>query len=115
NATNVLASTTATKYSYTTGTVGPFSNIHFISIEYWISYTSGGSSPCCTVSETTVSSASAITTPDRQYARSLGGTLTSSAGQSKGIGKALSSALGFVSTLAEMNSFLMIFTGSLIY
>jgi hypothetical protein len=32
NTTNVLASTTATKYSYTTGTVGPFSNIHFIHV-----------------------------------------------------------------------------------
>src|SRR5256712_2194636 len=94
NTTNVLASTTPTKYSFTTGTVGPFSNVHFISVEYWISYTSGGSSPCCTVTETTVSSASAITTPDWQYARGLGGSLISAASQAKGIGKALSSALG---------------------
>src|SRR5260370_14662768 len=113
NTTNVLASTTPTKYSFTAGTVGPFSNIHFISVEYWISYTSGGSSPCCTVSETTVSSASAITTPDWQYVRSLGGSLTSAAAQSKGIGKALSTALGLVSTLAERNSFLKALTGFL--
>src|SRR5579864_6540030 len=113
NNTNVLASTTPTKYSFTTGTVGPFSNIHFISVEYWISYTSGGSSPCCTVTETTVSSASAITTPDWQYTRNLPGSLTSVAGQTKGIGKALSSALGLVSTIAEKNSFLRTLFGAL--
>src|SRR5207247_9693000 len=56
NSTNVLASTSATKYTYTTGTIGPFSNIHFISIEYCLSYMTAGTNNGLTVTETTFSS-----------------------------------------------------------
>jgi hypothetical protein len=76
NSTNVLATTTPTKYTYTTGTVGPFSNVHFIAVEYWISYTVASSLSSLTVTETTVSSASDVITPGWNYARSLSGSLT---------------------------------------
>src|SRR5690349_18512529 len=105
NATNVLASTTATKYTYTTGTIGPFSGVHFISVEYWLSVTTGGKQTCCITTETTVSSASDVVTPGWNYAQSIFSSLSLASSLTKGIGKTLSGALGFVSTLTEKNSF----------
>ncbi len=69
NATNVI-STTATKSTYTTGTIGPFNNVQFLVVEYWLHVTVAGASGE-TVSETTVSSASDVTTPGFQYSYSL--------------------------------------------
>jgi len=75
NNTNVLATTTPTKYTYTTGTIGPFSNIHFISVEYWVSVTTPSAQNSCSVTETTVSSASDVITPGWNYAQSASASL----------------------------------------
>src|SRR5437867_2487184 len=77
NSTNVLGSTSPTKYTFTTSAVGPFSNIHFLTIEYWISVTTPGSGNSNLVAtETTVSAASDAFTPGWNYARGLSGSLT---------------------------------------
>ncbi len=39
NSTNVLGNNGPTGYIFTTGTVGPFSGVHFLAVEYWIVYT----------------------------------------------------------------------------
>src|SRR5438093_11275397 len=54
NATNILATASAQKYTFTTGTIGPFSNVKFISVEYWIYYATTGNSNVLTFTETTV-------------------------------------------------------------
>src|SRR5437867_4465170 len=106
NSTNVLATTSATKYTYTTGTIGPFSNIRFISVEYWISYTTAGNSAGLVVTETTVSSASDAITPGWNYAQSLSGSLTlaSTFAEKSSIFKSLSGSLTLASTFAEKSS-----------
>src|SRR5256712_11138143 len=69
NTTNVI-STTATQRTYVTGTVGPFSSVQFLVVEYWLHVTVAGASGE-TVSETTVSSARDVSTPGFQYSYSL--------------------------------------------
>jgi hypothetical protein len=61
NSTNVLASTTATKYTYTTSSETQFTGMHFLAIEYWLVLTM--SSAATTATETTVSSASDVIPP----------------------------------------------------
>jgi hypothetical protein len=63
NTTNILGTTSATKRTYTTGTIGPFSNVQYLVVEWWVHYTVAGSSSTATVKETTVSSASDVITP----------------------------------------------------
>src|SRR5438445_498500 len=115
NTTNVLASTSATPHTYNTGTIGPFSNIHFISVEYWISYTTLGSQSNLAVTETTVSSASDVITPGWNYVQNPSGSLTLASNFAKqtSIFKALSSALTQTSAFAEKISLFRSLSASL--
>lgn len=61
NSTNVLASTTATAYTYTTASQASFSNIQYLVVEYWLHITNAPS--LITVTETTVSTASFVNVP----------------------------------------------------
>src|SRR3989442_527100 len=69
NTTNVI-STAATKRTYVTGTIGPFNNIQFLVVEYWLHVTVAGASGE-TVRETTVTAASDVGTPGFLYSYSL--------------------------------------------
>src|SRR5213594_977692 len=69
NTTNVI-STGATKRTYVTGTVGPFDNVKFLVVEYWLHVTVAGASGQM-VRETTVSSASDVGTPGFAFSYSL--------------------------------------------
>src|SRR2546425_951723 len=69
NTTNVI-STAATKRTYVTGTVGPFDNVKFLVVEYWLHVTVAGASGE-TVRETTVTAASDVGTPGFAYSYSL--------------------------------------------
>src|SRR5438876_421569 len=132
NTTNVLGTTT-TKYTFTTN-VGPFPTVHFLAIEYWISYaTTGGGG--WVVTETTVSSASSVFAPfGIAYSQSLSGSLsmagseaktwikgfsdsitsTSSLKEKNSIFRSLSGALALASSLTEKNSFFRTLTDSII-
>ena len=62
NTTNVATvGTTAVKETYTTGTVGPFSSVAFLVVEYWLYITANAASSSNTMTDTTVSSASSVT------------------------------------------------------
>src|SRR5256712_786574 len=69
NTTNVI-STAATKRTYVTGTIGPFNNIQFLVVEYWLHVPVAGASGE-TVRETTVTAASDVGTPGFLYSYSL--------------------------------------------
>src|SRR6058998_1992673 len=69
NTTNVI-STGATKRTYVTGTIGPFNDIQFLVVEYWLHVTVAGASGQM-VRETTVSSASDVGTPGFAFSYSL--------------------------------------------
>src|SRR3989442_9223287 len=56
NSTNVLATTTATKYTYTTGTIGPFCNVHSLAVTYLSFYTTISNSAGFSVTAITFSS-----------------------------------------------------------
>ena len=64
NSTNILATTALTTNSYTTGTEGPFYNVDFLRVEFWIVYASVGTSTTSTITETSaVSSDSEVVVP----------------------------------------------------
>src|SRR5438094_551409 len=69
NTTNVI-STTATQRTYVTGTIGPFNDVQFLVVEYWLHVTVAGASGQM-VRETTVSSASDVGTPGFAFSYSL--------------------------------------------
>src|SRR2546428_11440495 len=81
NTTNVI-STTATQRTYVTGTIGPFNSVQFLVVEYWLHVTVAGASGE-TVRETTVSSASDVSTPAFAYSYSLTENPTISDSQGK--------------------------------
>ena len=115
NTTNVI-STTATQRTYVTGTVGPFSSVQFLVVEYWLHVTVAGASGE-TVSETTVSSASDVSTPGFQYSYSLteNPTISDSTGklfqglralaESPTVSDALSRISGHLFTVADTSLF----------
>src|SRR5207244_12820649 len=77
NTTNVI-STGATQRTYVTGTIGPFDDVQFLVVEYWLHVTVAGASGQL-VRETTVSSASDVGTPGFLFSYSLTETPTVSA------------------------------------
>src|SRR3989475_102101 len=81
NTTNVI-STGATQRTYVTGTIGPFNSVQFLVVEYWLHVTVAGASGQ-TVRETTVSSASDVSTPAFFYSYSLTENPTISDSQGK--------------------------------
>lgn len=68
NTTNILGTTTTTKRTYTTGTEPAFNGVQFLVLEWWVIYTSAGSSSTSKVTETTVSSASDLIDPGESVA-----------------------------------------------
>src|SRR2546428_461485 len=68
--TSQIISTGATQRTYVTGTIGPFNSVQFLVVEYWLHVTVAGASGE-TVRETTVSTASDVSTPAFAYSYSL--------------------------------------------
>src|SRR5437773_1057813 len=74
---NIEATTSATKNIDVSPIEGPFSNVHYLTVEVWISPTVSTGNGAATDTMTTVSSASDVITPAWRYSQSLTGTLTS--------------------------------------
>src|SRR5437016_5026585 len=92
---NIEATTSATKSTDVSPIEGPFSNVHYLTVEVWISPTVSTGNGAATDTMTTASSASDVITPARRYSQGLTGTLT------------------FASCLVEKPSLLTSLTGSL--
>src|SRR5205807_9296916 len=74
---NIEATTSATKNIDASPIEGPFSNVHFLTVEVWISPTVSTGVPAATDTMTTVSGASDVITPAWRYGQNLFATLTS--------------------------------------
>ena len=106
NTTNVLASTTATAYSYTTGTVGPFSNVKYLAVQFWLIFVSSGSAAARTATETTVSSASSVTVPNIDYASSAASSISMTPSlPSTGVAAPLSSSLSVGAAISTVRGY----------
>src|SRR6266566_3339846 len=93
---NIESTTTGPiQYTDATPTVGPFSNVHYLTVEVWISPTGTTGNGGATDTMTTVSTASDVITPAWSYSQSLTGTLN------------------LASSLAEKSSLFRSLTGSL--
>src|SRR5205809_1840259 len=131
---NIEATTTGPiKYTDVTPTVGPFSNVHFLVVEVWMSPTVSTGVPAATDTMTTVSSASDMMTPAWGYSqgltatmnlassfaeksslfRSLSGYLTLAASLFGGRTVTLSGSLGSATSSAEKSSLFRSLTSSL--
>src|SRR5206468_3961800 len=131
---NIESTTTGPiKYTDVTPTVGPFSNVHYLTVEVWISPTASTGNGGATDTMTTVSSASDVITPAWRYSQSLTGTVTlasslaeksslfrslsgslSLAGsQIKGLARGLSDSMSSASSFAEKSSLFRSLGGSL--
>src|SRR5205823_3605041 len=64
------------QYTDVTPTVGPFSNVHYLTVEVWLSPTGSTGNGGATDTMTTVSSASGVITPSWRYSQSLTAMLT---------------------------------------
>src|SRR5207249_2968800 len=131
---NIESTTTGPiKYTDVTPTVGPFSNVHYLTVEVWISPTASTGNGGATDTMTTVSSASDVITPAWRYSQSLTGTVTlaSSLAEKSSLFRSLtgslsvagslfggrtvnlSGSLGSASSLAEKSSLFRSLSGSL--
>src|SRR5207249_1705797 len=131
---NIESTTTGPiKYTDVTPTVGPFSNVHYLTVEVWISPTASTGNGGATDTMTTVSSASDVITPAWRYSQSLTGTVTlaSSLVEKSSLFRSLTGSLsvagslfggrtvnligslGSASSLAEKSSLFRSLTGSL--
>src|SRR5439155_1676465 len=130
---NIEATTSATKNIDVSPIEGPFSNVHFLTIEVWISSTVSTGVPSATDTMTTVSGASDVITPAWRYGqnlfatlnaassfaeksslfRSLSGSLSLLGSQAKGLARALSASLSLSSGFTEKSSLFRSLTGSL--
>src|SRR6266568_2337897 len=118
---NIEATTSATKSIDVSPIEGPFSNVHFLTVEVWISPTVSTGNGAATDTMTTVSSASDVITPAWRYSqslsammnlasslaersslfRSLTGSLSLAGSQIKGLARALTGSLSLASGFAE--------------
>src|SRR3989475_719961 len=130
---NIEATTSATKSIDVSPIEGPFSNVHFLTVEVWISPTVSTGVPSATDTMTTVSGASDVITPAWRYGqnlfatlnaassfaeksslfRSLSGSLSIFGSQVAGRAFILSASLGSSSSLAEKSSLFRSLSGSL--
>src|SRR5437762_2374872 len=130
---NIEATTSATKNIDVSPIEGPFSNVHFLTIEVWISSTVSTGVAAATDTMTTVSGASDVITPAWRYGqnlfatlnaassfaeksslfRSLSGSLSLLGSQVAGRAFILSASLGSSSSLAEKSSLFRSLSGSL--
>src|SRR5437773_10914010 len=119
---NIESTTTGPiQYTDVTPTVGPFSNVHYLTVEVWLSPTGSTGNGGATDTMTTVSSASGVITPSWRYSqsltammnlasnfaeksslfRSLSGSLSLVGSQVAGRALILSASLGSSSSVAE--------------
>src|SRR5438445_12094877 len=114
-AANIEATTSATKSIDVSPIEGPFSNVHFLTVEVWISPTVSTGNGAATDTMTTVSSASDVITPAWRYSQSLTGTLTSfsSLVEKSSLFRSLSGALTAASGFAEKSSLFRFLSASL--
>src|SRR3989454_535356 len=130
---NIEATNSPTKNTDVSPVEGPFSNVHFLTVEVWISPTVSTGNPSATDTMTTVSSASDVMTPAWGYQttltatwtmasgfadmsslfRSLSGSLGLESSLFSGRTKNLSTSLGSASTFSEKSSVFRSVTGSL--
>src|SRR5213083_1535528 len=130
---NIEATTSATKNIDVSPIEGPFSNVHFLVVEVWISPTVSTGVGAATDTMTTVSGASDVITPAWGYSqglfatmnlassfaeksslfRSLSGLLSLLGSQVAGRAFILSASLGSSSSLAEKSSLFRSLSGSL--
>src|SRR3989475_442594 len=130
---NIEATTSATKNTDVSPIEGPFSIVHFLTVEVWISPTVSTGVPSATDTMTTVSGASDVITPAWRYGqnlfatlnaassfaeksslfRSLSGSLSIFGSQVAGRAFILSASLGSSSSLAEKSSLFRSLSGSL--
>src|SRR5438093_10125620 len=89
------------QYTDVTPTVGPFSNVHYLAVEVWISPTGSTGNGGATDTMTTVSSASGVITPAWRYSQSLTGTMTlaSSLAEKSSLFRSLTGSLSLASSL----------------
>src|SRR3989449_906744 len=130
---NIEATTSATKNIDVSPIEGPFSNVHFLVVEVWISPTVSTGNGAATDTMTTVSSASDVITPAWSYSqslsammnlvsslaersslfRSLSGSLSLASSLFSGRTENLSASLGSASSFAEKSSLFRSLSGSL--
>src|SRR2546425_10792777 len=112
---NVIGSTTATKYTWTSATQPTFSGWSgkYLAVEYWTVMQYSGSTSATTAAETTVSTASDIITPNWDSAQSLSGSLTLNSAEKTTYIKILSAFLTASSSLAEKSSIFRSLSGAL--
>ena len=112
---NVIGSTTATKYTWTSATQPTFSGWSgkYLAVEYWTVMQYSGSTSATTATETTVSTASDIITPNWDSAQSLSGSLTLNSAEKTTYIKILSAFLTASSSLAEKSSIFRSLSGAL--
>src|SRR5438093_4817029 len=113
---NIESTTTGPiKYTDVTPTVGPFSNVHYLVVEVWISPTGSTGNGAATDTMTTVSSASDVITPAWKYSQSLFGAVTfpPSLVEKSSLFRSLTGALSSASGLAEKSTLFRSLTGSL--
>src|SRR3989454_258591 len=130
---NIEATTSATKNIDASPIEGPFSNVHFLTVEVWISPTVSTGNGAATDTMTTVSSASDVVTPAWGYSkgliatmnlassfvekssffRSLSDSLSLVSSFFRGRTLNLSASLGSASSFAEKSSLFRSLTGSL--
>src|SRR3989441_11200246 len=112
---NVIGSTVATKYTWTSATQPTFSGWSgkYLAVEYWTVMQYSGSTSATTATETTVSTASDIITPNWDSAQSLSGSVTLNSAEKTTYLKILSAFLTGSSNLAEKNSIFRSLSGAL--
>src|SRR5213594_4360877 len=112
---NVIGSTTATKYTWSSATQPTFSGWSgkYLAVEYWTVIQYSGSTSATTATETTVSTASDIITPNWDSAQSLSGSLTLNSAEKTTYIKILSAFLTASSSLAEKSSIFRSLSGAL--
>src|SRR5438132_369401 len=114
---NVEGSSTATKYTDTSGTVGAFSNVRYLTVEVWIKPVSANAHVAASDTMTTVSSASDVITPGWDYSQSPTAALTlaSSPVEKNSFLRSLSSSLTLASSFAKTISYFRSLSGSLTF
>src|SRR5256712_1268970 len=112
---NVIGLTTPTKYTWTSSTQPTLSGWSgkYLAVEYWTVMQYSGSTSATTATETTVSTASDIITPNWDSAQSLSGSLTLNSAEKTTYVKILSAFLIPSSSLAQKSSIFRSLSGAL--
>src|SRR5256886_2453077 len=106
---NIEATTSATKNIDVSPIEGPFSNVHFLTVEVWISPTVSTGVPSATDTMTTVSGASDVITPAWRYGQNLFATLNaaSSFAEKSSLFRSLSGSLSIFGSQVAGRAFIL--------